>query len=334
MCYQNSCDVTCVVLLIYRPGSDHVSQQFFKDLSRILTYLSTLSAPIIITGDINIRLDRLDDPSCWQFNDLIASFDLKQNVTQPTHDLGRILDAAVTRSDLPAPDVSVIDVGLSDHRMVRWCLDLEKPTPLYEHTPSVPRGASMLTNSDQRYWCHSCVIWTSSHPRPTWRRWRSVTLLSSPDILDRLAPPVETTRRKRKSDLWFDEECRRTKGTVRKLERRYKKTNQAHDRAAWIAALCGMHRNFRIERSNFSTERIASQKNNPRKLLSSIDTLFGDSHSTYREDGVQCGRLHALFRYESCWREEGHWWCITTSLLASCTINNLGQPLTADRRNR
>ena len=32
---------------------------------------------------------------------------------------GGILDAVVTRSDLPAPDVSVIDVSLSDHRMVR-----------------------------------------------------------------------------------------------------------------------------------------------------------------------------------------------------------------------
>ena len=108
------------------------------------------------------------------------------------------------------------------------------------------------------------------------------------DILDRLAPPVETTRRKRKSDLWFDENCRRTKRTVRKLERRCKKTNQAHDRAAWIAALRGMmHRNFLIKRSNFWTGRIASQKNNPRKLWSSIDTLPGDS--LYREDEVQCG---------------------------------------------
>ena len=37
------------------------------------------------------------------------------------------------------------------------------------------------------------------------------------DILDRLAPPVETTRVKRKSDQWFDEDFRRTKGTERKI---------------------------------------------------------------------------------------------------------------------
>ena len=88
--------------------------------------------PIIITGDINIRLDHLEDSSGRQFNDLIASFGLAQHVTQPTIDLGGILDAVVTRSDLAAPDVSVIDVGLSDHGMVRWCPDFEKPAPLYE----------------------------------------------------------------------------------------------------------------------------------------------------------------------------------------------------------
>ena len=67
---------------------------------------------------------------------------------------------------------------------------------------------------------------------------------------------------------------------MRKLERRYKTTNNAHDRAAWIAALRGMHRNFRIKRSNFWIGRIANQKNNPRKLWSSIDTLLGDFRST------------------------------------------------------
>ena len=41
-----------------------------------------------------------------------------------------------------------------------------------------------------------------------------------------------------------------------------------------------MHRNFLIKRSYFWTGRIANQKNNPRKLWSSIDTLLGDSRST------------------------------------------------------
>ena len=54
--------ISCIALDIYGPDSEHVTQQFFREFSKLLTYLATLSSPIIITGDINIRLDRPDDP--------------------------------------------------------------------------------------------------------------------------------------------------------------------------------------------------------------------------------------------------------------------------------
>ena len=41
----------------------------FKELSKLLAYLATLSAPIFITGDFNIRLDRFDDPFATQLNE-------------------------------------------------------------------------------------------------------------------------------------------------------------------------------------------------------------------------------------------------------------------------
>ena len=107
----NSCGINCIALLIYRPGSQHVTQQFFKELSK--AYLATLSASIFITGVLNIRRDRLDDPPAIQLNELLASIGLSQHVDHPTHDFGCILDVVLTRSDQPASRVSVIDVGLS-----------------------------------------------------------------------------------------------------------------------------------------------------------------------------------------------------------------------------
>ena len=135
--------------------------------------------------------------------------------------------------------------------MVRWCLDLEKPRPLYEtYTKRSWSGFDVdefrLTLQMSQL-CDLDFIASQTDVETMALSYYTVVT----DILDRLAPPVGTTRRKRKSDLWFDEDCHRTKRTVRKLERRYKKTNQAHDRAAWITALNGMHRNFIIKRSNF-----------------------------------------------------------------------------------
>ena len=68
----------------------------------------------------NIRLDRPDDASCLQFTELLTSFYLLQHVDQPTHGLGGILDVVVTRSDLVHPVVEVVDVGISNHRLIKW----------------------------------------------------------------------------------------------------------------------------------------------------------------------------------------------------------------------
>src|SRR6218665_2303632 len=84
-----------VVLLLYRPGSTAATQDFFTELSSMMESLAVLTDPVVVTGDINIRLDRLSDPLCTQFKDIIVV-----RFHQPTNDEGGILDAVITRSDL------------------------------------------------------------------------------------------------------------------------------------------------------------------------------------------------------------------------------------------
>ena len=123
---------SCVVLLVYRSGSQAVSPQFFTELTKILEHLSTLALPVVLTGDVDIILDRPDDSSCQRFTELVTSFDLLQHVDQPTHDLGGSPDVVVTRSDRPHPVIEVVDVGISDHRLMKWTLDVESSLPVYE----------------------------------------------------------------------------------------------------------------------------------------------------------------------------------------------------------
>ena len=52
----------CIVLLIYRPGSRAADASFFTELSDLLDRLVTFVDPIMVVGDLNIRLDRPDDP--------------------------------------------------------------------------------------------------------------------------------------------------------------------------------------------------------------------------------------------------------------------------------
>ena len=42
---------------LYRPGSDHVSSVYFDELGRIFESIVALSTPIVLAGDVNVRLD-------------------------------------------------------------------------------------------------------------------------------------------------------------------------------------------------------------------------------------------------------------------------------------
>jgi len=114
-----------------RPGSEAVLAMFFKDLSDVLDRLVTFIDPVFVVGDFNDRLDRPSDPDAGQFNELLAAYGLVSRVTTMTHDRGGIPDTVATRNDLPSPQVDVIDVGLSDHRLLRWSTALVRPCPIY-----------------------------------------------------------------------------------------------------------------------------------------------------------------------------------------------------------
>ena len=75
-----------IVLLLYRPGS--VTSAFFIELADVLDQLSTLVDPMLLAGDVNIRLDRTTDPNTVEFSEPLVGYGLVQQVHDVTHDTG------------------------------------------------------------------------------------------------------------------------------------------------------------------------------------------------------------------------------------------------------
>ena len=59
-------------------------------------------------------------------------------MTSATQDAGGILDVVCTRDDMPASTVSVLDIGLSDHRLLVWSTSLVRPPPVYVKSTRQP----------------------------------------------------------------------------------------------------------------------------------------------------------------------------------------------------
>ena len=65
---------SCIVLVVYRPGSVAVTAGFFSELADVLDRFSTYVEPFVLAGDVNIRLERSADPHTVEFCDLMASY--------------------------------------------------------------------------------------------------------------------------------------------------------------------------------------------------------------------------------------------------------------------
>ena len=143
-----------IAAAIYRPGSTAITTTFFVELSDVLDRLATFVELVLVTGDVNIRLERSTDAETTQFVDMLAAYGLAHCTTSATHSLGGMLDVVALRADMLPLQVDVIDVDLSDHRLLRWAMPLVRPNPVYSSTTcrSWTRMPSVL------HFCHPSSV--------------------------------------------------------------------------------------------------------------------------------------------------------------------------------
>jgi len=101
-----SCGASCVIAVVYHPGSDDVTPAFYSEFAKLLEYLASFASPFVIAGDLNVHFERPNDAATGRVNDLLASYGAKQHVQESTHVLGGFLDVIITGDDCQPTDVS------------------------------------------------------------------------------------------------------------------------------------------------------------------------------------------------------------------------------------
>ena len=115
VCSLRSASVSVIHVVIYRPGSEPVTEKFFSELTGLLEIVAAFRSRIVISGDFNIHVNDAGDRHDQHLIELINSFDLVQHVNQPTHSAGNTLDLVITQSDLP-PDICYVEL----YRITAW----------------------------------------------------------------------------------------------------------------------------------------------------------------------------------------------------------------------
>jgi len=123
-----------------------------------------------------------------------------------------------TRDDLPPPAIDIIDVGLSDHRLLRWTLSLRRSPAVYVMSSRRP-----WRSFDQDVFQADLLV-SALCDEGCWSVLDGDELVKLYDdtvttLLDSQVPGKNVTRRRRPSNPWYDEECRCAKHSLRSLER-------------------------------------------------------------------------------------------------------------------
>jgi len=285
-----------VIAVVYRPGSAAVTPAFFGELADVLDRLAALAEPVQLVGDVNIHLERQTDHATSEFTDVLAAHGLVTCVSVSTHDCGGTLDVVAARDDLPLPCVNVLDVGMSDHRLLRWTASLSRPPPVYVR--STGRPWSQLDKSAFRTALQSSALCCPE-------RWSALgvdDLASLYDteiaaILDRQLPVRSVRCPCRAPSPWFDGDCRVARRRVRQLEREVRRSGPAASAAVtteWTARRREYRAMVRLRRESYWQAKVDAERSSPRQLWRSVDQLLGRGHSR-EPPAVAADVLHRFF---------------------------------------
>ena len=260
--------------------------------------LSAFIDTVYVVGDVNVHLERQDDPVTRDLIDgSLAS--LLNCVTSPMHKHGGKSDIVACRFHFPLPCVNVIDVELSDHHLLRWSVPTTRKPPVQVSTSRRPRkkldsiafqsviAASLLC--DAQAWLPLDID--------------SLAKLYDTEIASILNRLVPMRCRRRAPDAWFDDDCRSAKSFVRLFERDIRcvrRRDPSHTVAiADAAAVWSERRREYCVLLQHKTEtswqvKLMPERSTPQLLWRCVDVLLGCGRAQ-SSSSVTADAVHAFF---------------------------------------
>src|SRR6218665_2216484 len=178
--------------------------------------------PFTITGDMNVNLEQALDPEAVKYSTILSTYNFRQHVKTSTHRSGSLLDHVITPESAFPPDVLITDVGLSDHMLLSWSINMTPPSPTYvtitrRKWQHFDAGAFLAELSKSELCADSEPATDISADVDHLAAMFNSEIIG---LLAKHAPVAEFTVRECAHQPWFDSECREARRKARRLVRR------------------------------------------------------------------------------------------------------------------
>ena len=272
--YISGSTLTILIIVLYRPGSEAISDLFFSEFSDLLEHSATYAASLVIAGDVNIHLDDSTDNASIKFQDVLSAHGLVQHVSGATHRSGHCLDVFITRDDLHVRSV-IVDppLLLSDHSSIVCQLDLLLPQ---NHTKvrRVQRSWRSFDYDSFMSDLSESKLVTEIADQRNVNELFALYDGTLKTLLDKHAPTRTVEVRAARTACWYDAECRQQKKETRRLEKIYRCRKSPAARVEFEIEFRRQRKLFQKKLSDYWVATIDSCKNDVKALWSKVRTLM------------------------------------------------------------
>ena len=285
--------INLIVIVIYRPGSEYITDAFIDELADLLERLAVFPSPLLILGDVNVHLDE-SDPWTAKFMHLLTANGLVQHVKTATHVRGHLLDVVITRDDSLVNSLTVDPPALSDHSLILGLLSSTAVVGIDEER-RVFRRRWRQFNLEAFTSDLQCSVSTILQSAPTAvDEWFAVYDRLMRSLLDKHAPQVFIRSIRRQCAPWFDEECRAAKVGRRKAEKRYRIRGSVDNLAEWRRQSQAVRSLFQSKYSAYWSETFVACRGDTRQMWSNVDRLL--RHNTSPSSSLNVEVFSDYFR--------------------------------------
>ena len=202
---------------IYHPplgSTRNTPARFLDQVSELVQYLFTNHKNLVLLGDLNIHVNKLDDHDTQAYIGTMEALGLVQHIDQQTHQLGNTLDLVYTESLEPIRIYNAFtSIYISDHRLVGIELQMKKQLASIES--SKIRSYKDFNPSDfNTRFNNDNILEQDSFEQAVIELEKELTR-----TLDELAPLQDRRKKKQPGRPWYNATLKEQRRIVRTRER-------------------------------------------------------------------------------------------------------------------
>jgi len=184
--------------------------------------------------------------------------DLQQRVTEATHISGEILDHVITHANFSVDQLHMDHAPgiISEHGVITGSLPVDHSSP--PPTTRLVRSWKTVDRTVLRQAITDSLLGQPPPPDASPDDLFALYDQTLREIADLLAPEHALRTQQRRQCPWFDADCRSVRRACRRLERRYRRTRDAADNAAYIASMHKKHEVLNSRKQQYWSERVAT----------------------------------------------------------------------------